>query len=85
MARDAGYLEGFVRVRDALRENICSLEELRNGRLAVDAIPALRIAIAEGWAEPPLPSPELELGLHHAGALQTAHPIDIDQVLDAGR
>jgi uncharacterized protein (TIGR02421 family) len=82
VARDAGYLEGFVRVRDALRARVCSLDELRAGRLAVEAVPALRVAMAHGWAEPAKASPSLEEGLLHAGAAPSESSLNLDAILE---
>lgn len=81
VARDAGYLEGFVRVRDALRKKVCTLDELRAGRLTVEAIPALRIARASGLAEEAFATFDLEAGLVHAGAMKTSTSLDIERFL----
>jgi len=83
VARDAGYLEGFVRVRDALGNKACTLDELRAGRLTVEAIPALRIARASGLAEDAFPAFDLEAGLTHAGAMKTSASLDIERFLHA--
>ena len=83
VARDAGYLEGFVRVRDALRKRTCTLDELRAGRLTVEAIPALRIARAEGLAENAFAPFDLEAGLVHAGAMKTSTSLNIASYFSA--
>lgn len=83
VARDAGYLEGFVRVRDALRKKTCTLDELRAGRLTVEAIPALRMAQAEGLAERGFATFDLEAGLAHAGATKTSDSLDVEAFVSA--
>lgn len=52
VARDAGYLAGWLRVRSALAGSEASLEELRAGRVSVRALSALRWARDHGWASP---------------------------------
>jgi hypothetical protein len=42
VARDAGYLAGYLRVRTALEREQVTLDELRQGRVSVDAVPVLR-------------------------------------------
>lgn len=50
VARDTAYLEGFARVRTALREGRASLDVLRSGRISVASLPALVAAAGRGWA-----------------------------------
>ena len=56
VARDAGYLAGWLRVRDALASGEADLEELRAGRVGLGALPPLRWARVHGWASM-LPAP----------------------------
>lgn len=42
VARDASYLAGYLRVRAALARGEASLDELRLGRVSLDALPVLR-------------------------------------------
>ena len=52
VARDASYLFGWLRVRDALERGVCTLDELRLGRVGLDAVPRVRELVREGWALP---------------------------------
>ena len=63
VARDAAYLLGWLRVRDALRKGRASLDELRAGRVSLAAIPALRELADRGWVRPPVYRPNLERSL----------------------
>ena len=42
VARDAGYLAGYLRVRAALERGETTLDELRQGRVSLSALPVLR-------------------------------------------
>jgi hypothetical protein len=42
VARDAGYLAGFLRVRAAITSGQATLDELRRGRVALEQLPVLR-------------------------------------------
>jgi uncharacterized protein (TIGR02421 family) len=59
VARDAGYLAGFVRVRAAIEEGEATLDELRRGRVALDQLAALRQHEREGFVSPPCYRPSL--------------------------
>jgi hypothetical protein len=64
VARDAGYLAGFLRVRAAIAAGQATLDELRRGRVSLEHLPALRKLEAEGEAglvRPPLYRPSLSL------------------------
>lgn len=58
VARDAGYLAGYLRVRGALERGETTLDELRTGRVSVRAVPTLR-----ALALPPPHRPSLDLVL----------------------
>jgi uncharacterized protein (TIGR02421 family) len=53
VARDAGYLGGFLRVRAAIDAGQATLDELRSGRLSLAALPALRELRRLGLARAP--------------------------------
>ncbi len=62
VARDAGYLAGYLRVRDALARGEVTLDELRMGRVSVRAVPVLRtLGIA------PVHLPSLDVVLARVG------------------
>ena len=61
VARDAGYLAGFLRVRAALCAGQATLDELRRGRVAVEHAPALRTLEAQGFVRPASYRPSLVL------------------------
>jgi hypothetical protein len=52
VARDAGYLLGYLRVRAAVASGAATLDELRLGRVSVAALPALRELRARGLVRP---------------------------------
>ncbi|MBN8612047.1 MAG: DUF1704 domain-containing protein [Deltaproteobacteria bacterium] len=56
VARDAGYLAGWLRVRGAIREGSAALDHFRMGRVSTSAMPAIRWAITQGLAST-LPPP----------------------------
>jgi hypothetical protein len=58
VARDAGYLAGYLRVRDALDSGEATIDELRAGRVSLSALPILR---ALGIVTPHRPSTSLVL------------------------
>jgi hypothetical protein len=60
VARDAGYLLGYLRVREALRQGQVQLDELRAGRISVQAAPRLRPMLPLGLVRPPCYAPSLE-------------------------
>ena len=59
VARDAGYLRGYLRVREALAGGLTTLDELRMGRVGLDALPELRALLAQGLLRPPAHRPNL--------------------------
>jgi hypothetical protein len=61
VARDAGYLAGFLRVRGALRAGEVGIDELRRGRVSVSAIPRLRELEGQGYVVPACYRPSLSL------------------------
>jgi hypothetical protein len=50
VARDAAYAYGYLRVQDALARGAATLDELRVGRVGLDALPAVRELARNGWA-----------------------------------
>lgn len=52
VARDVGYLSGYLRVRRALAQADTTLDELRMGRVGLDALPELRALSAQGLLRP---------------------------------
>jgi hypothetical protein len=48
VARDCGYLLGYLRVRAALASGETSLDELRSGRISLAALPEVRRLVAQG-------------------------------------
>ncbi len=59
IARDASYLLGYIRVREAIRQNTVTLDELRMGRVSVDAAVMARRLIASGYARRAVYRPSL--------------------------
>jgi hypothetical protein len=59
VARDVGYLLGWLRVHAALAGGDVRLPELRAGRISVEALPALREFAREGYARGPAFKPVL--------------------------
>lgn len=57
VARDVGYLSGYLRVRRALAQGDTTLDELRMGRVGLDALPELRALLAHGLLQPSLHRP----------------------------
>jgi uncharacterized protein (TIGR02421 family) len=53
VARDVGYLLGWLRVHDALAARTASIEELSAGRVGLQALPALRALGREGYLRGP--------------------------------
>jgi uncharacterized protein (TIGR02421 family) len=79
VARDAGYLSGFVRVRAALAAGAASLDELRRGRVALAHVSRLRQLERAGWLRTPCYRPSLALSrsLTFAGtSAETSPPSD---------
>jgi uncharacterized protein (TIGR02421 family) len=63
VARDAGYLRGYLRVRHAVTEGEATIDELRSGRVGLDDLPTLRTLRKEGLAREPLYCPSLAYSL----------------------
>jgi hypothetical protein len=61
VARDAGYLAGFLRVRAALAAGHATLDELRSGRVSLEQLPLLRTLERQGFVRPALYRPSLAL------------------------
>jgi hypothetical protein len=61
VARDAGYLAGFLRVRAALCAGQATLDELRRGRVGVAHVAALRTLEKQGFVRPSCYRPSLVL------------------------
>ena len=59
VARDAGYLKGHLRVRQALQDQHTTLQEMRMGRVSLSALPALRELQEIGVLNPPVYRPNL--------------------------
>lgn len=59
VARDAGYLYGYLRVRVALASGVACLDRMRVGRIGLDDLPALDAATELGLATPPALRPAL--------------------------
>lgn len=59
VARDVVYLDGYLRVRQALADCTTDLDELRAGRLSVGAIPTLRALSSVGLSRPAPQRPNL--------------------------
>jgi uncharacterized protein (TIGR02421 family) len=57
VARDVGYLSGYLRVRRALAQADTTLDELRMGRVGLDALPELRALLAHGLLQPSIHRP----------------------------
>jgi len=53
VARDCGYLLGYLRVSAALRRGETTLDELRSGRISLAALPQVRLLVAEGLLRTP--------------------------------
>jgi hypothetical protein len=69
VARDAAYLIGYLRVRDALGRELVTLDELRQGRVSLSAIPALR-----ALAIPPKHTPDTDVVLSRVRVAITNDP-----------
>lgn len=61
VARDAGYLSGFLRVRAAVMSEKVTLDELRCGRVAVHHVAELRALQKRGLVTEPVYRPSLAL------------------------
>jgi uncharacterized protein (TIGR02421 family) len=54
VARDVAYLLGWLRVRRAVALGQASLNELHNGRVSLQALPAIRVLAEQGYVRGPL-------------------------------
>lgn len=63
LARDAGYLAGWLRVRAAIEAGRATVDELRFGRVSLAALPILRELRADGLVLPPRYRPGLGASL----------------------
>ena len=59
VARDAGYLAGFLRVRAAISAGHATLDELRAGRVALEHVEILRDLVRRGFVRAPVYRPSL--------------------------
>lgn len=59
LARDASYLFGYLRVREALVRKQATVDELRMGRVSLDALPVLRTLVQAGYARRSVYRPSL--------------------------
>jgi len=60
VARDAAYLFGWLRIREALNEGHATVDELRLGRVSLAALPTLRKMLERGTIRPGPFRPALE-------------------------
>jgi uncharacterized protein (TIGR02421 family) len=60
-ARDVGYLAGYLRVRAAVSAGLASVDELRRGRVSLEALPTLRELERIGWVRPSVYRPSFSL------------------------
>lgn len=63
VARDGSYLSGWMRVRDALGGGTATVDELRSGRVSLDALPRLREGLQAGLYRPAAFRPSLSYNL----------------------
>jgi uncharacterized protein (TIGR02421 family) len=63
VARDVGYLSGYLRVREAVASGEASVDALRAGRLSLEALPTVRTLQDGGWARRPVYRPSLSRSL----------------------
>lgn len=59
LARDASYLFGYLRVRDTLVRKQATVDELRMGRVSLDALPELRTLVHTGYVRRSVYRPSL--------------------------
>lgn len=68
LTRDASYLHGWMRVRRALRRQETTIDELRWGKVGLDALPSLRALLEAGALREPGPHrPSLASSLDATG------------------
>lgn len=63
VARDVGYLSGWLRVRDAIERGDATVDELRTGKVGVADLPELRRLADEGLVRRPRHRPSLAASL----------------------
>jgi len=63
VARDVGYLRGWLRVHDAISRGEASIDALRAGRIGLCALPAVRQLCREGYARDAAYRPNLARSL----------------------
>lgn len=79
VARDVGYLAGWLRVRAAIERGTVQLDEIRWGRVGLGAVPALRALAEAGILRAPPYRPSLVRSLRATGAgtsFETSPPND---------
>jgi hypothetical protein len=59
VARDGGYLLGWIRVREALKRGDVSIDMLRLGRISMEAVPEIVAWMEIGLARPAVHRPNL--------------------------
>jgi len=79
VARDAAYLFGWLRIREALDEGRATIDELRLGRVSLAALPTLRRMLEQGTIRPGPFRPSLECVHEAAPGIRSPEP----QVHDA--
>jgi uncharacterized protein (TIGR02421 family) len=67
VARDVGYLRGWLRVRSALEARQTTVDELRIGKVGLEALPFLRELRVRGLARAPVYRPSLARSLGATG------------------
>lgn len=63
VARDAGYLQGWLAVRGALARGSTTLDALRAGRVGLEVAEQLPALVEAGWARAPRYRPSLDASL----------------------
>ena len=77
VARDVGYLHGWLRVRAALASGRTTIDHMRAGRVGIEAAAALPELIQQGLARVPRHRPSLErslLATESGNSLETSPP-----------
>ncbi len=77
VARDAGYLRGYLRVRSAIAEGVATVDTLRSGRVGLDDVAAFDALAVVGLYRLPLYRPSLARSLSATDAgtsLSTSPP-----------
>jgi uncharacterized protein (TIGR02421 family) len=68
VARDVGYLRGYLRVKHAVERGETTIDELRMGRVGLADLPILRALVPEGLARPAVYRPSLVYSLRATDA-----------------